>query len=204
MKKLFIITVLFLCVAVGETAAQGMREIFINAPDSVFPLLTRINREDCVDFVDAGMRARVTNRLGGKSELLKITPVFMELKSSDYSTMQLRLLPFKGDTIIAVARTVCAEACDSRISFYKKSWEPASVSFTRPAVSDFFLSPDSAALYMPKCDIYLVKLTLSPADEALVAEYTMPEYMNEEDRAVVAPCLQPLRYRWQGGAYVRE
>lgn len=204
MRKLFVITILFLCAAVNDIAAQSMRQIFVNVPDSVFPLLTRTNREDCIDFLDAKMRARVINRLDGKSELLSITDNFLELRSSDSSTVQMRLLPYAGDTIIAVVRSVCAEACDSRIAFYKKSWEPAPVSFARPPIAEFFHSPDSAALYMPKCDIYLVKLTLSPDEEVLVAEYTMPQYMNKEDAAAIAPCLRALRFRWQGGAFVKE
>ena len=203
MKKLFIITVVFL-LAVADGAAQSMREVFINAPDSVLPLLTRVNREDCVDFLDAGMRAAVTNRLDGKSELLSITDNYLELRSSEYSTVQMRLFPLAGDTVVAVVKNVCAEACDSRISFYKSDWEPCAVSFARPPIADFFLSADSAARYMPKCDIYLVKLTMSPTDETIVAEYTMPQYMNKEDSVAVAPCLRPLLYRWQGGAFVRE
>lgn len=204
MKKILIIAVLFLSALVNDVAAQSMRDIFINAPDSVFPLLTRTNREDCIDFLDAGMRARVTNRLEGKSELCSITDNFLELRSSEYSTVQLRLLPCEDDTVIAVVRSVCAEACDSRISFYKKNWESAAVSFVRPPIVDFFISPDSAAIYMPKCDIYLVKLALSSTDDTLVAEYTMPEYMNAEDRAVVAPCLRPLLFRWEKCSFVRE
>lgn len=204
MRKLFIITVLSLLAAVGDAAAQSMRSIFVNAPDSVFPLLTRVNREDCIDFLNAGMRARVSNRLDGKSELRSITDDFLELCSSEYSTVQMRLLPFAGDTIIAVVRSVCAESCDSRISFYKKSWEPAAVSFVRPPISEFFISPDSAAQHLPKCDIYLVKLSLSATDETLVAEYTMPSYMSEDDAKVVSPCLRPLLFRWKGGAFVRE
>ena len=203
MKKLFIITFVFL-LAVADGAAQSMREVFINAPDSVLPLLTRINREDCVDFLKAGMHAGVTNRLDGKSELLSITDNYMELRSSEYSTVQMRLFPFAGDTVVAVVKSVCAEACDSRISFFNSNWEPCAVSFVRPPIADFFLSADSAARYMPKCDIYLVKLTLSPTEETIVAEYTMPQYMSKEDSVAVAPCLRSLIYRWQGGAFVRE
>ncbi len=203
MKKLYIIAALFLLAAV-DVAAQSMREVFVNAPDSVLPLLTRINREDCIDFLNAGMRASVTNRLDGKSELLSLTDNFIELRSSECSTVQMRLLPLAGDTVVAVIKSVCAEACDSRISFYKSNWEPCAVLFVRPPIADFFQSPDSAARYMPKCDIYLVKLSLSPTDETVVAEYTMPQYMNAEDRAVVAPCLRPLVYRWKGGSFVRE
>lgn len=205
MKRLFFIIVLLVsATGIEHVAAQSMREIFVNAPDTVIPLLTRINREDCIDFLDAGMKARVMNRLDGNSELVKITDDFLELRTSKHSTMQMRLFTVEADTVIAVVRSVCSEACDSRISFYKTNWELAPVSFVRPPISDFFVSPDSAALYMLKCDMYLVKLTLSPTDESLVAEYTMPAYMGEDDAEVVAPCLQPLIYRWRGGAFVRE
>ena len=198
-------TIVLLVAPLLGVFAQDMRSLFVNAPDSVFPLLTRSNREDCVDFIDAGMRARVTNRLDGKSELLSLTPSFLELKSSEASTVQMRLLPFEGDTVVAVVRSVCAEACDSRISFYKRDWSRADIPFSRPAVGDFFIpATDSLDYCLARCDIYLVSLSLSPTDEVLVAEYTMPAYMNAEDARVIAPRLRPVRFRWSGVRFVRE
>ena len=57
---------------------------------------------------------------------------------------------------------------------------------------------------MGLCDIYLVKLTLSPTEETMVAEYTMPHYMNDSDAKAVQPLLRPVVYRWQGGVFVKE
>jgi hypothetical protein len=181
-----------------------MRSLFLNAPDSILPLLTQNNRADCIDFLDAGMRARVTNRLDGTSELLAIDDEFLELRSSESSLVQMRLLPCAQDTVIAVVRSVCAEACDSRISFYKKDWSPAALSFERPGIASFFLPTDSLDYLLKRCDIYLVHLSLSRDDASLRAEYTMPRYMSEEDSLLVAPKLRPLLYRWEGGAFVRE
>ena len=50
-------------------SAQGLalRDAFRQMPDSVMPTLTQNNRLDCLDFLDAGMKAEVRNRLGGTS-----------------------------------------------------------------------------------------------------------------------------------------
>ena len=204
MRNLRIIAVCVLLLSAVGGFAQDMRSLFLNAPDSIFPLLTTTNREDCVDFVDAGMRACVTNRLGGKSELVSITPVYMHLKSSANSSVEMRLLPHGGDTLIAVARSVCAEACDSRLCFYDKAWNRVTLPFEMPPVKDFFTASDSLDYLLDRCDIYLVKLSLSPSCESMVAEYTMPAYMSRGDSALVAPKLRPIAYRWRGGSFVKE
>lgn len=204
MRNLNIIILFVALLLAGGAVAQDMRALFLDAPDSIMPLLTPNNRADCVDFLDAGMRARVTNRFEGHSELLAISRDYMELRSSESSAMQMKLLPFKGDTIIAVVRSVCAESCDSRITFYNRDWTMAGISFSRPSIEEFFAVPDSAGHLLDRCDIYLVQLRLSLADNSLQAEYTMPRYMNKADSALVAPRLRTLRYRWESGAFVRE
>ena len=204
MRKFNIIVSLLVLLTASAAMAQDMPQLFVEAPDTVLPLLTRNNRADCVDFLDAKMRARVTNRLDGRSELLSISDDFLELRNSESSTVQMKLLPFGEDTIIAVVRSVCAEACDSRLSFYNKDWSQANVTFSRPPIKDFFIPTDSLDFLMARCDIYLVRLSLSPVDNVLTADYTMPQYMSEEDSALVAPKLRTLRYRWNGVSFVRE
>jgi len=48
--------------------AQEAKTFFKNMPDSLSPLLTAVNRADCIDFLESKMKAEVTNRFGGKSE----------------------------------------------------------------------------------------------------------------------------------------
>lgn len=60
-----------------------MATFFKEMPDSIFPYLTKNNRLDMIDFMEAGMKAEVTNRLEGKSQMLMLTPEFLQLKMND-------------------------------------------------------------------------------------------------------------------------
>ena len=50
MRTILLFVVSVLC---GISAsAQNMRSVFIAMPDSITPLLTKVNKEDFVDFLD--------------------------------------------------------------------------------------------------------------------------------------------------------
>ena len=81
--------------------AQSMRQIMVSMPDSIMPLLTKVNREDCMDYLDSKMKAEVTNRIGSKSEMTKITDDYAQFKLSKSSERTFKLLPTAdNDTII--------------------------------------------------------------------------------------------------------
>jgi hypothetical protein len=97
---------------------------------------------------------------------------------------------------------VKAEVADSRIDFYDSNWNKLQVDgrFAYPAISDFFIS--DAEKYIGLCDMYLVSLTLNADDCTMVAEYTMPAYMNDGDAEKVLPLLRRIVYRWNGKRFV--
>ncbi|MDE6800974.1 MAG: DUF3256 family protein, partial [Phocaeicola sp.] len=70
MKKMLLIIMLLYAFSLH---AQDMKSLFIAMPDSVAPLLTKVNREDCVDFLASDMKAEVKNRFGIVSELKNMT-----------------------------------------------------------------------------------------------------------------------------------
>ena len=204
MRKLLFFVILLFGGAMTMASAQDMRTVFLNAPDKIFPLLTGNDRADLVDFIEADMKAKVSNRLDGASELHELGRDYLMLATTASSTMQMKLLPVKDDTIICVGKTVKAEAADSRIFFYDKEWNMLNAGgmFSFPSIGDFFTSVTDELVDM--CDIYLVALTLSAADNTLVAEYTMPAYMNVDDAKRVKPLLRKLTYRWNGERFVIE
>ena len=53
--------------------AQNMSDIIKDMPDSIMPLLTKNDRLDFIDYLASNMKAEVTNRLGGKSEMTTIS-----------------------------------------------------------------------------------------------------------------------------------
>ena len=204
MRKLLISIMFLFGGALTMVSAQDMRSIFLNAPDDIFPLLSGNDRADLVDYIEAGMTAKVTNRLDGTTVLHELENDYLRLATTASSDVQLKLLPFQNDTVICMIKTVKAEAADSRIRFYDKEWNVLNgeLMFRFPSISEFFTS--AANEYVDKCDIYLVSLTLSATDNTLAAEYTMPDYMSVEDSKKVKPLLRKLVYRWTGSCYVIE
>ena len=192
--------------AVSLVSAQDLREAFREAPDEVFPLLTKNMRADLVDFADADMTAKVANKYNGASVLEKLEDDYLLLATTASSSVQLKLLPVEGKTIICMVKTVKAEAADSRVRFYDMEWNrlDGNSMFAMPAITDFFIPGADVAGVADMCDMYLVALTLNAADNTLVAEYTMPAYMNAEDASKIKPLLRKLVYRWNGERFVIE
>lgn len=205
MRKITYILTILTFLFVAQTNAQEMRSIFIEMPDSIIPLLTKSNRADCVDFLDAKMKARVTNRFDGHSELLQITPDYLKMQLTSHSTLQMKLLPrSSGDTIICLVNTVRAEAGDSHIRFYTKKWQeitPAKQLFKKPQIKDFFTPTDSLGKILQIADIYLVELTLFPLVKTIQASYTMPSYMSRKDSAFVSKNMHIIEYQWTGKTF---
>lgn len=203
MKKKLFILLLFCCLGFS-LQAQDIRNLFIEAPDSVLPLLPRNNRADCIDFADAGMVYPVSNRLGGKCIMREISDGYLLLQSSGVSTFEMKLLPQNDGFVICVVNTVYAEAADSRIAFFDSNWKRLDTEkfFTAPSIADFFA--DKAGKAIDKCDIYLVSLKTNAADNTLVAEYTMPSYMNSDDAEMVKPLLRKITYTWNGFRFNEE
>ena len=205
MKKILLAVVMILGVQFSSVA-QVMRTLFLEAPDSLFPLLDKSLRADCADFLEAGMKYAVTNKLGGKSTLVELTPDYMLLETTSSSTMQMMKLAADDGFIVCVVNTVCAEAADSRVRFFDSSWKmlPSASLFAAPAIRDFFTSDSAANDFIDLCDIYLVALTLNAAEMTMIAEYTMPSYMSREDAEKVLPHLQKIIYHWNGTRFIRQ
>lgn len=210
MKKIsFIICMMLL--GTFSLHAQDMKELFIAMPDSVAPLLTKVNREDCVDFLASNMKAEVKNRFGKVSELKRLTEDYLLLQTTGSSSMEMKLLPLNDSVkVICMVNTVCAPACDSEMRFYDMQWQQLSredfVQF--PAAEAFYLQADTLA-----CDEYaairgladmeLVKAVLSEKEPTLSFLYTTPDYLSKEERKKLAPYIKqaPLVYEWKDGKF---
>lgn len=208
MKKLINILFVAILLFAAKAEAQNMRTIFLEMPDSILPLLTSTNRADCTDFIEAGMKARVTNRFDGHSELLELTTDYLKMKMTSHTELQMKLLPISnGDTIICMINTVCAEACDSHIRFFTKGWKelkPTTKFFTAPAIKEFFTVNERSDKRLLMADIYLVELILSPDATTLQAKYTMPAYMSGADSAFVAGGMHDIKYHWNGKKFIMK
>ena len=81
-------------VVMGHLSAQDlkMRDVFKLMPDSLMPYLTQNDRLDFIDFLDSGMKAIVTNRLTGTSEMTALTDDSLSIHMSDGLRVDLLLM----------------------------------------------------------------------------------------------------------------
>lgn len=218
MKRLFYILILYI-VCTSTLQAQGVREAFVNMPDSILPILTKVNRADCIDFLDSNMKAEVKNRFDQPSEMTRLTKDYIAVQLSPQSRFEMKMLPVTDSTcVICTIRTVCSKACDSHIQFYANDWTPLALSdfIDLPSSTDFVPEalPSQVAdtLSTPwetlcaEADILLMQATLYDTVPTLTFHYTTPQYMGKESAALIVPLLtrDRIQYEWKDGKFVRK
>ena len=194
-----------------SASAQDMKSVFIAMPDSITPLLTKVNKEDCVDFLDSQMKAAVKNRFDGTAEMKVLTEDYTLVQTSEIGTLEMKLLPVNDSTkVVCMVKTVCASACDSDVRFYASDWskELDAASFLqRPSADVFFLPNDTLSeegiLIRKKADMHLMKASLSKDEPTLTFIYTTPDYLNQEDQEKLLPHLrkEPVVLEWKDGKF---
>ena len=203
---------IFVCMfCVMSVVAQDMKTVFVAMPDSVTPLLTKVNREDCIDFLDSNMKAVVKNRFGNVAEMKVLTDDYVLMQTSEVGTLEMKLLPLADSTkVICMVKTVNVPVADSSVRFYTSDWSQqldVKEFLQLPSMDAFFLPNDSlkdeAILTRKKADMHLMKAQLSKEDTSLTFTYTTPDYLNEEDREKLLPHLrkEPIELRWSEGKF---
>ena len=203
---------MLLCIlSVTSAFAQDMKSVFVSMPDSIAPLLTKVNKEDCVDFLAYNMKAEVKNRFGGATELKVLTDDYLFLQTTANSSMEMKLLPINDSTkVVCVIKTVCSSACDSEVHFYSSDWKQKLITtdyMSKPEGDVFFLPVDSAdeeyALIRKEANVHLMKVSLSKEDVSLTFIYTTPDYLNKENKEKLEPYLrkEPVVLKWQEGKF---
>lgn len=207
-KFLFIMVCLFGAFA-GQ--AQDMKSVFLAMPDSMTPLLTKVNKEDCIDFLASDMKAEVMNRFNNPAEMKVLTEDYVLMKTSAIGTLEMKLLPVNDSTkVVCMVKTVCSSACDSEVHFYTSDWKQELDRrdyLQMPVFEDFFLQKDSLtdeeALIRQKADMHLMKASLSKDDLTITFIYTTPDYLNREDKDKMLKQLkQPsVSFQWKNAKF---
>lgn len=129
-RGLLLLTYAF-CLVFSITATTPVKhvnlsEVFLKMPENLTPLLSSVDKADFIDFRASDMKAAITNKLGGTSEMISMTENFSNIKMTSKSSVQLKLLPYLDSQVIAVVETVYGSAADSRIQFYNLDWTSCS------------------------------------------------------------------------------
>ena len=210
MRRLFTIGLLLTALTIQ---AQDLKSLYIAIPDSLSPLLTKVNRQDFGDFLQSGMKAQVRNRFGKTSEMLKMTDDYLELQLTSVSKTEMKLLPLTDSTkVICVANTYQGPVADTEITFYTTEWQQLDTKkfIQLPEKEDFFITPvapekrDSLEHLKAQADMRLVKADLSEKTQTIQFTYTVPEYMEKEAATSLRTYMRktPLVYEWKNGQFI--
>ena len=141
-KRLFstlilaVLSVMFVFAQQQTTVAA----VFKTMPDSLLPVLSKNNRLDMVDFMEAQMRAEVTNLLEGSSEMTALTDDSLSIRIDTVLRVDMLLRTEADSTIICLRKTYRISECQMEIveNNYTTTWHP----LTKDRVSSSLLRRD--------------------------------------------------------------
>lgn len=208
MKKT--VSIIILAFALTVVHATDLRTLFIEMPDSIMPSLTKSERMDFLDYMDSGMKARVTNKLGGESVMTAYSEHSLTVMTSQSGRLEMVLFPRKnGTNLICIIKTVTARFDDSRLSFYNEDWTPVDSKslIEYPQLDDYLtkesLKNDSLDVFKKQSMLRLQSVTA--VDNGLEFRYTSLDYIGEDaDRFSSWFKPEPLRYIWTGKKFQRK
>lgn len=154
-----------------------IRDIYAAAPDSIFPLLTKNNRLDQIDFRENNMKAEVKNRFDSRSELLVLTDRYLKLQLSEHCLVEMRLL---GDSTFCMVETFSAPAPDSRIRLFNTQWQEQPSVIEQPSVGDFLSDDIDTDVRLALEALPLIKALLSENDNTITFELQTSELTKEQ------------------------
>ena len=168
----------------SPVGAQTMRDVIKQMPDSLVPYLKQNALLDFIDFKDSGMKAEVSNDLGGKSQLVELTDDYASLLLNSASQIQLRLLDVKepvddASQILCMVRTYGDNIRESTIEFYSAKWRPL---------------PKEKRITLPPYMHYIVLSSQAP--ELTVERETSMDIPANEEQKIVDKTLS--KFKWSG------
>ena len=116
MNKRIVISALLAILTILPLSATTIKELWIAAPDSLFPYLDKAKRLELVDVKET------KNKLDGISKLDTLTSDFMQVSLNKLTQVQMKLVPVEGDTLICMVKTYMLPESDSEVVFYDTNW----------------------------------------------------------------------------------
>lgn len=116
MNKRIVISALLAILTILPLSATTIKELWIAAPDSLFPYLDKAKRLELVDVKET------KNKLDGISKLDTLTSSFMQVSLNKLTQVQMKLVPVEGDTLICMVKTYMLPESDSEVVFYDTNW----------------------------------------------------------------------------------
>ena len=158
-------------------AQTRMRDLFAQAPDSIFPLLTKNNKLDMIDFCENSMPGVIKNSFDNRCELLQLTDSYLKLQLSERCLVEMRLLT---DSTFCMVRTYYGSAPDSHVALLDTAWHALPQQVQAPAVREFLSAEVSEDVRLALEALPFVSATLSADDNSITWHLSCKELSKEQ------------------------
>ncbi|MDE6266340.1 MAG: DUF3256 family protein [Muribaculaceae bacterium] len=210
MKKFLQLLPLLLLLPLTAWGQLTAEQAFIDAPSQLFPGIRRITRMDMVDYFKSGSDRGSTNRFGGLSRVLSLTPesIVVEVAESNIVEKQIALdCMAKGDTAIIFITNIATPAPDGAVKVYNSRWEPfAGTTFVEPTLKDWVkkgASKQQMQEVMGSVPFAMARYSFDPQTRLLVLTPSFTEFVPEDVMAKVKDSLcSSISYKWNGKRFV--
>ena len=206
MKTKILLLVLVVMTVFGNAKAS-VREAWLMMPDSLLPYLNKNQRLELLELRDMKVKAEVKNLLNGNTVMDTLTTNYLSLTLSPSSSMQMKVLPgADGDSVICVVRTFSGPAAESTVELYRSDWTlQRTLPLAQEGVDAFVSKPDTMNLtkfneLKAFLKPLLVAATLSPSEDSLSLEVSVP-LASKADRKAVEAILLQRKVNWTGSMF---
>ncbi len=199
-RTLFLLSLPFVLFLPSDAKTVG--DMWVSMPDDMIGYLTKNERMELMDLVDMKVKPQVKNELDGSSSVDTLSNNYLKVTLSSASTIEMKMLPSEGDSLLCVVRTFSAPEKESVVSFYDQNWNEKKINYTIPSLT---ARPDtmSQEKYDDLCRMiepYMVMSELSPNDNSLCVSLSMP-LQNKEDKTSLKPILLQRKLKWNGETF---
>lgn len=205
MKRLLSILCLSLAMMPLMGMARTIADFFASEPGNIFPLLTRTNRLDMVDYHNSGQTVSIANNLTGDSKLLELDNNYIKVQTSGAKTVEMLMRTAGKDTVITVIETVMTPVPDSRLTQWNVHWQrfTSDKLFAMPGIDDFFAKkmPKELRADLQDAMIFpLIRLTFKGENHDIIeATHGLEQFLAKEEYQRYSSYLKPsISYRFNG------
>ena len=198
-------------VVLVSAKSADIKNLFVEMPDSIMPLLVKNNRLDMLDYMDIGMSAKVKNKLGGESEMTLLKDDMISISMTDVTEYDIKLFYGKDSLVtIAVIETVKGGYSDSNISFYNTKWEKLNTTnlIKMPVLEDFInkksLRNEENKKLLDELIYRMFVVDVAPDTNTLSVAFSSAEYIIDEDVRNSIFARYSIIYRWNGKKFIRQ
>ena len=205
MRLIFRLIVLSMALLPLTGFARTVADLFATEPGNIFPLLTRTNRLDMVDYYNSGQMVAVPNNLAGETRLLELDSAYLKVQTSNSRVVEMCMRKVGKDTVITVIETVMTPVPDSYLSQWNVHWQryTSNKLFKMPTIDDFIVKKMPSELRADLQDVMifpLVQLTFTgESRDTIEATHGLEQFLVPNEYKRFATYLIPtLRYRFNG------